>query len=132
MGTIGFRSKTWIGIVRKQLRPTMSVVGSLLSMSIGSALVGLGVAGIATFAIELGSPVSAGITEGRSVAGAGGRAQSGANTELHVPLYVPQDGGEAGERGEQWEPRGDARICRTWCMVGAAACLDVCGVARGG
>jgi hypothetical protein len=132
VGTIKFRSKKWMRRFRIGLRPVMSVGASILTMATGSVIVGLAVAGIATASIVVGGSVAGKMTEGRSVAGAGGGwGQAGASRELHGPNYVQQNSGESGAAGERWERRGEARICRSWCVVGGSECFDVCGAAPG-
>jgi len=122
---------------RKRLRGAlgrgMSILGSCGLMLTASCVLGLGIAAIVMPLGGDGPGLGAGaMMEGRSssvssrgwielddrVAGGGG--------ELI-------DGSAKRSRGsrEEWEPRGWARICRTWCVVGGDVCLDACEVIRG-
>jgi len=114
------------------LRPVVSIGASILTMAAGSAIIGLAVAGITMASIVGGGGPAAGpMAEGRSVAAVAGWGQAGVGRELYSPRYVEKNSGEPEGAGARWAPRGEALICRSWCMVGGAECFDVCRVARG-
>jgi hypothetical protein len=129
VGTIGLRSKRRTGTLRKQLRRIMSVAGSLGSMLVGSAIVGFAIAAIA---LPIASLDTGGVVEGRSgAAGSQGWVDLDERGERGGREFVGQNDPLWRGDPERWAPRGEARICRTWCVVGGDACLDVCDVARG-
>jgi len=119
--------------LRGALRRGISVLGSLGLMLTASAVLGLAIAAIVLPLGSAGLGLGAGgMMEGRSasVSSRGwieldDRVASGAGES------IAEKGLRSREGQEQWEPRGWARICRTWCVVGGDVCLDACEVIRG-
>jgi hypothetical protein len=80
----------------------------------GAAVLGCAIAGVSVAIVGLGGDE---LKEGRSVAAGGPATFSSGAGELQAPP-------------EEWEPRGEARICRNWCEKDGDACLYICKAAR--
>ncbi|WOJ91739.1 hypothetical protein RZS28_18600 (plasmid) [Methylocapsa polymorpha] len=120
-------------MLRGGLRRGISVLWSLGLMLTGSAVLGLAIAGIMAPLESAGLGLGAGgMMEGRSASiSSRGWIQLDDRAASGGEESIAEKSLRSGEGQEQWEPRGWARICRTWCVVGGDVCLDACEVIRG-
>jgi len=114
MPRIGWRRKSRVEKLWSIGRQGGRVVFSIVLLAAKSAMLGVGVASIAIAVVD---PPSAEVQEGRSA--------------TSWPSLWGIGGDSASHAGPpSWQPRGEARICRSWCEIAGSGCVEVCVPAK--